>query len=53
MFRISGELTSREYVLMRFKEAKLPIDVVEAVLEQLGFDKLSEEERGEILRAGE
>ena len=34
---------------MRLKEAKLPIDVVEKILKQLGFDELSEGEREEIL----
>ncbi|WP_157061737.1 hypothetical protein [Alicyclobacillus ferrooxydans] len=44
-----GDLSPREYVLMRLKEAKLPIDVVEKILKQLEFDELSEEEREEIL----
>ncbi|QSO45493.1 hypothetical protein [Alicyclobacillus mengziensis] len=44
-----GDLSPREYVLMRLKEAKLPIDVVEKILKQLEFDELSDEEREEIL----
>ncbi|QSO48655.1 hypothetical protein [Alicyclobacillus mengziensis] len=43
------DLSPREYVLMRLKEARLPIDVVEKVLKQLECDELSKEEREEIL----